>query len=125
MVWLLFVTSYLPSSMPLLFSYGTLQQEAVQLSTFGRALHGWPDVLVGFELSTVTIQDPAFVAASGKSEHAIVAFTGHDQCRVNGMVFEVTDNELARADAYEPAGYERVLASGHEAWVYARATARA
>jgi hypothetical protein len=26
--------------MPLLFSYGTLQQEAVQLSTFGRPLHG-------------------------------------------------------------------------------------
>lgn len=114
--------------MPLLFSYGTLQQEAVQLSTFGRALQGWPDVLVGFELATVTIQDPAFVAASGKTEHAIVTFTGHDQSRVRGTVFKVTDNELARADVYEPAGYERVLArlaSGQEAWVYARAAARA
>lgn len=114
--------------MPLLFSYGTLQHDAVQLSTFGRALQGWPDVLVGFELSTVTIQDPAFVATSGKSDHAIVTFTGHDQSLVNGMVFEVTDDELARADVYEPAGYERVLArlaSGNEAWVYARAAARA
>jgi hypothetical protein len=38
------------------------------------------------------------------------------------MVFEVTDAELERSDAYEPAGYTRirtVLASGKEAWVYA------
>jgi hypothetical protein len=49
-----------------------LQQEAVQLSTFGRALQGWPDVLVVFDLATVTIQAPAFVVTSGKSEHAIV-----------------------------------------------------
>jgi gamma-glutamylcyclotransferase (GGCT)/AIG2-like uncharacterized protein YtfP len=114
--------------MPLLFSYGTLQQEPVQISTFGRVLQGNPDELVGFELSRVKIEDPAFVATSGKSEHAIVTFTGHDQSRVSGMVFEVTDTELARADAYEPAGYERVLArlaSGVEAWVYVRAAARA
>jgi hypothetical protein len=49
-----------------------LQQEAVQLSTFGRALQGWPDVLVVFDLATVTIQAPAFVVTSGRSEHAIV-----------------------------------------------------
>jgi Gamma-glutamyl cyclotransferase, AIG2-like len=124
MGWLLFVTSYLPSSMPLLFSYGTLQQQPVQLSTFGRVLQGYPDALVGFELSRVKIEDPAFVAMSGQSDHAIVTFTGNDQDRVSGMVFEITDTELARADAYEPAGYERalaMLASGTEAWVYARA----
>jgi hypothetical protein len=114
--------------MPLLFSYGTLQQESVQLSTFGRVLRGYPDALVGFELSTMKIEDPAFVATSGKSQHAIVTFTGKDDSQVIGMVFEVTDTELAGADAYEPAGYERVmgtLASGKEAWVYARAGARA
>ena len=109
--------------MPLLFSYGTLQQETVQIATFGRPLRGHPDVLVGFELSTLTIEDPAFVATSGKSEHAIVTFTGNGEHRVTGMVFEVTDGELASSDAYEPAGYARVqgtLASGKLAWVYAR-----
>ncbi len=35
--------------MPLLFSYGTLQQEDVQLSTFGRLLQGQRDELLGFE----------------------------------------------------------------------------
>jgi Gamma-glutamyl cyclotransferase, AIG2-like len=114
--------------MPLLFSYGTLQREDVQVSTFGRVLRGFQDALVGFELSTVTIEDPAFVATSGKSEHAMVTFTGKADSRVSGMVFEVTDTELTRADAYEPAGYKRVLgtlASGEQAWVYARVEARA
>jgi gamma-glutamylcyclotransferase (GGCT)/AIG2-like uncharacterized protein YtfP len=110
--------------MPLLFSYGTLQQEAVQLSTFGRVLRGHRDELVGFELSTLRIEDPAFVATSGRSEHAVVTFTGKGEHRVSGMVFEVSDAELASSDAYEPAGYSRVegrLASGKQAWVYARA----
>ena len=110
--------------MPLLFSYGTLQQEAVQVSTFGRVLQGEPDELVGFEESLLTIADPAFVAASGKAHHAIVRFNGRPESRVSGTVFEVSEDELVRADQYEPAGYRRVatiLASGKRAWVYADA----
>lgn len=112
--------------MPLLFSYGTLQQEAVQLSTFGRLLNGHADELVGFEQSLLKIEDPAFVAASGKAVHNIVTFNGRHDSRVPGMVFEVTDSELAKSDRYEPAGYTRVsakLASGKQAWVYAAARA--
>ena len=110
--------------MPLLFSYGTLQQEAVQLSTFGRVLRGQADELVGFERSVLRIEDRDFVAASGKADHAIVRFNGRDDSRVSGTVFEVTERELAKADQYEPAGYARVsttLASGRQAWVYAEA----
>ena len=110
--------------MPFLFSYGTLQQEAVQRSTFGRPLRGEPDELVGFAQSLRTIEDPAFVAASGKAQHAIVRRTGRDGDRVRGTVLEVTDDELAQADRYEPAGYTRVattLSSGKRAWVYADA----
>ena len=110
--------------MPLLFSYGTLQHDAVQLSTFGRLLVGQPDELVGFEQAELAIEDPEFVRTSGKRHHAIVTFTGRNDSRVRGMVFDVTDRELASADEYEPAGYVRiatVLASGKEAWVYADA----
>jgi hypothetical protein len=108
--------------MPLLFSYGTLQQEAVQISTFGRRLAGQPDELVDFEQSLLRIDDPDFVASSGKADHAVVRFSGKQDSRVSGMAFEVSDSELARADAYEPAGYTRIrvlLASGRQAWVYA------
>jgi gamma-glutamylcyclotransferase (GGCT)/AIG2-like uncharacterized protein YtfP len=110
--------------MPWLFSYGTLQQEAVQMSTFGRRLRGHADELVGFEQSLVKIEDPAFVAKSGKAMHAIVRLTGSSESRVSGMVYEITDDELAQADGYEPAGYARIsttLASGTVAWVYAAA----
>ena len=114
--------------MPFLFSYGMLQKEAVQLSTFGRLLEGHPDELVGFEQGILRIEDPDFVAASGKAEHAIVNFTGRNSNRVCGMVFEVTEEDLTNADAYEPAGYVRIsamLASGKEAWVYASAGTQA
>ena len=110
--------------MPLLFSYGTLQREDVQLSTFGRRLRGEPDALVGYARSVFRVEDAAFVATSGAADHAIVRRTGRDEDRVAGTALEVTEEELARADAYEPAGYARVaarLASGREAWVYAAA----
>ena len=107
--------------MPRLFSYGTLRQPDVQVATFGRRLHGRPDELVGYARSVATITDPASIAELGDT-HVNVAPTGRADDRVNGMVFEVTDTELACADDYEaPAGYTRAqarLASGADAWVY-------
>lgn len=106
--------------MPLLFSYGTLQQDAVQRSLFDRTLAGQPDELVGFEQVPQEIDDPE--SPGGKVLHVIVRFTGRSSSRVRGTVFEVSDRELASADAYEPAPYTRVaatLASGKQAWVYA------
>jgi hypothetical protein len=109
-------------SVPLLFSYGTLQQEAVQLSTFGRLLQGHQDDLVGFEPALVKIEDPQRVAAGGKSHHANALYNGRRDSRVSGTVFAVSDAELTAADVYEqPAAYQRVLAtlaSGKQAWVY-------
>jgi gamma-glutamylcyclotransferase (GGCT)/AIG2-like uncharacterized protein YtfP len=107
--------------MPFLFSYGTLQQENVQLSTFGRLLRGRKDELVGYEESLVEIEDAQVVATSGKAHHPIVKYNGRSDSRVSGTVFEITDEELARADQYEVAAYKRVnapLASGTQAWVY-------
>jgi hypothetical protein len=107
--------------MPLLFSYGTLQLESVQFSTFGRRLEGSPDSLVGYAQSMVKIEDADVVARSGKTHHPIVAFTGAAKDRVAGTVFEITAEELVAADAYEVDAYKRVLAplaSGVSAWVY-------
>ena len=112
--------------MPLLFSYGTLQQESVQLSTFGRLLNGQSDELVGFEQTSVRIEDPQVVATLGKTHHANVQFNGNENSRVPGMVFEITDAELTSCDQYEAAFlYKRVattLASGRQAWVYVHAS---
>ena len=108
--------------MPLLFSYGTLQQESVQLATFGRPLGGRADEVVGFEPSLVKIEDPALSKSLGKTHHANLTYNGREESRVAGTVFEITEAELAQADRYEaPARYVRIsaiLASGDRAWVY-------
>src|SRR5262245_35553253 len=108
--------------MPRLFSYGTLQLERVQLSTFGRLLNGAHDELVGFEPGLVAIEDPDEAAALGTTNYANVVPNGLPDSRVAGTVFDVTDAELAAADRYEePASYVRIqttLASGTDAWVY-------
>ncbi len=108
--------------MPLLFSYGTLQRDDIQLSTFGRLLIGRHDELVGYELSLVKIEDAAIAARLGKTHHANVTATASIGSRAAGMAFEVTAAELASCDGYEAEfSYERVvatLASGWETWVY-------
>jgi gamma-glutamylcyclotransferase (GGCT)/AIG2-like uncharacterized protein YtfP len=111
--------------MPLLFSYGTLQQGDVQLATFGRLLAGERDALPAFEPSLVKIEDPAVAAALGRTHHANVSFTGRQESLVHGTAYDVTDAELAAADAFErPFAYRRIavtLASGKRAWVYVEA----
>jgi gamma-glutamylcyclotransferase (GGCT)/AIG2-like uncharacterized protein YtfP len=107
-----------------LFSYGTLREEAVQHAVFGRSLGGGADAVLGYRLESVTISDPAAIAISGKTEHLILDHTGRDGDRVEGAVFQITEAELALADTYEDAAYQRVLAplrSGGQAWVYVRA----
>jgi gamma-glutamylcyclotransferase (GGCT)/AIG2-like uncharacterized protein YtfP len=110
---------------PTIFSYGSLQQADVQLSTIGRPLAGERDELPGYEQTLVRIEDPQVVATIGKTHHANVTFNGNNASRVAGMAFEISDAELAGVDDYEIAFfYERVavrLASGREAWVYVHA----
>lgn len=111
--------------MPRLFSYGTLQREDIQLSTFGRRLNGQRDELVGYQPALVEIGDAALATRLGKTHHANVMPTKKAKSRVAGTVFEITEAELADCDIYEaPFEYVRVtatLASGLAAWVYVHA----
>lgn len=107
--------------MPKLFSYGTLQQENVQLATFGRRLAGQLDQLTGFVQTDIEIDDPEVVHASGKTHHPMLVFTDRPDDCVSGTVFNMTEAELAQADDYEVDDYKRVsvtLVSGVQAWVY-------
>jgi len=92
---------------PRVFSYGTLQDDRVQLDTIGRRLDGTRDELVGFE---------AVMHGPYRNVRPSVS------SRVAGTVYEITDAELTTFDEYEAdAAYVRVettLASGRTAWVY-------
>ena len=102
--------------MPRLFSYGSLQQPAVQLATFGRVLEGSRDALMGYELRDVI---------HGDKQLANVIRSPRADSQVSGTTFEITESELAAADDYEHSdAYTRIqatLASGGETWVYVEA----
>ena len=105
----------------LLFTYGTLQLEAVQRDTFGRAFKDMRDVLVGYRVAMIEIQDPDFIAKNGPSPQRTLEHTGRDSDVVEGTVLELTKRELEQADSYEPTEYKRKLVqlrSGVNAWVY-------
>ena len=107
-----------------LFSYGTLRQENVQMSSFGRRLAGSPDALPRYASVMIEITDPEVVAASGATFHPMVVETGDPADEVAGTLFLVTETELAAADAYEVSAYRRIqvlLKSGKSAWVYVKA----
>jgi hypothetical protein len=108
----------------LIFSYGTLQDRAVQLANFGRELSGASDSLPGYSVSLIAIRDPGVVATSGKTHHSIAERSANLADEVAGMVFKITPTELAAADRYEVSEYTRVLVtlkSGLQAWAYVRA----
>lgn len=107
-----------------LFSYGTLRYESVQLATFGRKLNGKNDTLIGYILSELKITSPDVVKISGDATHPILNYTGKESDQVEGVVFDVSTEELQHADEYEVDDYKRVsvqLASGINAWVYINA----
>lgn len=104
-----------------LFSYGTLQDENVQLQLFNRRLDGSDDYIIGYQLSTIEIKDPDVIAKSGTAFHPMLKYTGNNFDKVPGKVFTITQNELKQADSYEVSDYERILVqlfSGITAWVY-------
>jgi len=108
----------------LLFSYGTLRLPDVQMTSFGRLLGGSDDVMPGYRTDLLEITDPDVLATSGERFHPIVVPSEDPADEVAGTLFQISEEELWAADAYEVADYARTqvrLTSGAEAWVYIRA----
>jgi gamma-glutamylcyclotransferase (GGCT)/AIG2-like uncharacterized protein YtfP len=108
----------------LLFSYGTLQLEKVQIESFGRKLKGRQASLSGYKLEQVSITDPLVLSRSEKAQHPIAVPGKPGIDFIQGTLFEVTKEELLQADEYEVSDYKRVsvhLPSGETAWIYIRA----
>jgi gamma-glutamylcyclotransferase (GGCT)/AIG2-like uncharacterized protein YtfP len=106
-----------------LFSYGTLREEKVQFSVFGRRLYGHDDSITGYRLEPLEITHPDAIAISGTNAHTILHSTGKASDRIEGRVYRITKKELQLADDYEDASYKRVAAkllSGGRAWVYVK-----
>ena len=97
--------------MEYLFTYGTLQDIQVQQYIFNRILEGQPDSLPGFKRMENAVYN----------RYPLVVQTNDSQDKVDGNVYKVTMEELAKADIYETSAYKRTkmqLRSGNMAWVY-------
>jgi hypothetical protein len=104
-----------------LFSYGTLQLPKVQESLFGRLLAGTKEELPGYKVEKLKIRDQVVIEKSGTDMHPILVHTGELADVVAGMVFEITQAELEKADEYEVEDYQRnsaIMRSGAHAWIY-------
>jgi hypothetical protein len=110
---------------PLVFSHGSLQEEAVQVALYGRVLRCEPDELVDCIRTQIAVPSWHKAAAAGVKYYANVTFVPGSGSRVAGKVFELTEAELVVTDSYEKdAEYVRVradLASGRRAWVFVSA----
>ncbi|SMC35705.1 gamma-glutamylcyclotransferase family protein [Cellulophaga tyrosinoxydans] len=94
-----------------LFSYGSLQKQEVQLSLYKRVLKGNEDQLKGFKLAKKLLYD----------QYPIIIETKDNTDLISGFVFEITLKELKFTDEYEGEHYRRIqvkLESGREAWCY-------
>lgn len=105
----------------LMFSYGTLQLEKVQLETYGRKLAGTKEALIGYKLSELEIDDQEVVSKSSLRFHPIAFKTNNKDDSIEGHIYEMTQREVEETDKYEVKDYARVLEkfqSGKKAWVY-------
>lgn len=104
-----------------LFSYGTLQKKRVQLDLFGRVLQEMKDTLECYKTVSIEIKDEKFLANGEDKLQRTLIRTSDNNDRVGGTVLELSSEELAKADQYEPDNYKRIkvtLRSGKEAWIY-------
>nr|WP_298422952.1 gamma-glutamylcyclotransferase family protein [uncultured Kordia sp.] len=104
-----------------MFSYGTLQLKNVQQETYGRVLTGSKDSLKNYTLDSLKITDTEVLTKSKQEFHPIAIKTNNNDDFIEGVIFEITEQELLDTDTYEVDDYERVLetfASGKKAWVY-------
>ena len=107
--------------MEYLFSYGTLQEERIQLKLYGRLLKGENDTLPGYTIHLV--ENKNYDEQSGNDEkfHRLAVKSNNDEEGITGTLFELSGEEIIRTDEYEPDGYKRIsatLLSGKTCWVY-------
>ena len=94
-----------------LFVYGALTAGETRKDVLGRDVPGIPATLDGYDGSkTVTIEKESYPAAEKKKKHSI-----------QGLLIEVTSEELEKLDVYETDAYKRKeveLTNGIKAWIY-------
>ncbi|NQZ42722.1 MAG: gamma-glutamylcyclotransferase [Flavobacteriaceae bacterium] len=94
-----------------LFTYGTLQDEVVQLRVFGRKPKSKEAKLKGYRIAEEKVMDLYPTIEPSDQVDGFVA----------GLLLRVSNLELFNADVYETQAYKRIMVSVNprtKAWVY-------
>lgn len=109
--------------MPLLFSYGTLQQENTQQLLLQRILKGTPDTLKGYKLEKLYTANALELTNNQQNFYWRAEISDNKNDTINGMLYNVTKQELQQMDTYEGNQYRRIkttFVSGKQGWVYSK-----
>ena len=93
-----------------LFVYGTLTTDGTLKNVIGRDVPGMPVTLDGYVSKAITIENESYPAAEKNTE-----------CSIQGLLVEITPEELEKLDVYETDAYRRKeveLTNGIKAWIY-------
>lgn len=99
-----------------LFSYGTLRSKEIQRQVFNRILTGTVDQLLDHKLKSLQIEEEF-----GMADYVVVVPSTDSSDTIHGVVFDVSNADLVKADIFESNAYKRVqvkLKSGVVAWIY-------
>ncbi len=102
-----------------LFAYGTLKDNEIQETIFGRVLTGTPDKLVGYAIKEINIEEEF-----GIIQYPIIVETENSDDTISGILYKLSQHELQLADTYEGIHYKRiqvVLHSKETVWTYSAA----
>ena len=99
-----------------LFAYGSLREEEVQKTVFGRILKGVPEKLSGYAVKQIEIEEEF-----GIETYPIIVPSEDNEDAIHGIVYELTLEELQLSDTYEGNSYTRIevpLQSKQMVWAY-------
>jgi gamma-glutamylcyclotransferase (GGCT)/AIG2-like uncharacterized protein YtfP len=99
-----------------LFSYGSLQDEAVQLRIFKRRLKG----------KKANLKEYRLIENEYLGKFPIIHTSPKQDDIVNGIIFEVSEADLQNCDHYETNYYKRIRVSiktHPSVWVYVKNSA--
>ena len=104
------------SSMEQIFSYGTLRSKEIQMKVLNKILTGTPDQIIGYKIKDLQIEEEF-----GMEDYFVATPSENPSDTIDGIVFNVTNADLAKADLFESNAYKRTLItlkSGITAWIY-------
>lgn len=79
-----------------LFSYGTLRSKQIQMQIFNKVLTGTADQLLGYKLKSLQIEEEF-----GMADYVVAIPSENAAETIHGVVFNVTNADLAKVDLFE------------------------